>query len=616
MSNYQFFGNTGGGGGTGDVNGPASSTDNAITRFDGTTGKLIQNSTATLSDAGDIVANSITLTIPLATTSGGLGLNSYTTGDIIYSSAANTLAKLPISTNNKVLTIVGGIPSWETPSGGGTQVLLGKQTASNSSEIVFSGFLDSQYDYYQLNFENVQAANGSTVDFLIQFSQDSGSTFISADYDSSIVYSRAFNPNLTYTGGGVAFIKLLNNIAISGATSNGTINLYNLGNASAGLDVQGQISLNVYPSSNDQYINNIYGSNYNNTNFDAFRLYMSTGNILSGTVTLYGVLEAGSSGGGGGVTSVSAVAGRTTSTLGPNPIIDIDATWSGQTTLTVLGTVGTGTWNANVITEQFGGTAQDSYDEGDMLYASAANTLSKLTVASIPGQFIVSDGSLPTYYDPLNQWVIDEECIGGTGLWSVNGGGSGGVDAGTNFTDATHPGVWGIVTSSIFASYSVRSTSFVHVGNGMLSMQAIVRLDNLSDGTNRYRCQIGLGTDMNGAFGAMNNCILFNYIDNANSGQWQLITKNGGVTTTTNTTVAADTNYHNFRILVNAAGTSVSFYIDGSLVGGGAVTTNIPASTENMQIGVTNVNEGASDGSNRYILLDRIYAYQKLTSAR
>ena len=40
--------------GTGDVVGPASSTDNAIARFDGTTGKLIQNSTVTISDAGGI----------------------------------------------------------------------------------------------------------------------------------------------------------------------------------------------------------------------------------------------------------------------------------------------------------------------------------------------------------------------------------------------------------------------------------------------------------------------------------------------------------------------------------------------------------------------------------
>jgi hypothetical protein len=41
-----------GGAGSGDVVGPGSSTDNAITRFDGVTGLLIQDSTATLDDSG------------------------------------------------------------------------------------------------------------------------------------------------------------------------------------------------------------------------------------------------------------------------------------------------------------------------------------------------------------------------------------------------------------------------------------------------------------------------------------------------------------------------------------------------------------------------------------
>ena len=40
----------GGGGGTGDVVGPASSTDNGIARFDSTTGKLLQNSAVTIAD--------------------------------------------------------------------------------------------------------------------------------------------------------------------------------------------------------------------------------------------------------------------------------------------------------------------------------------------------------------------------------------------------------------------------------------------------------------------------------------------------------------------------------------------------------------------------------------
>src|SRR5690606_12350773 len=40
------------GGGSGDVTGPASSTDNAIARFDGTTGKVVQNSNVTIDDSG------------------------------------------------------------------------------------------------------------------------------------------------------------------------------------------------------------------------------------------------------------------------------------------------------------------------------------------------------------------------------------------------------------------------------------------------------------------------------------------------------------------------------------------------------------------------------------
>lgn len=44
----------GGGSGSGDVVGPISATDNALARFDGTTGKLIQNSLATLDDSGNM----------------------------------------------------------------------------------------------------------------------------------------------------------------------------------------------------------------------------------------------------------------------------------------------------------------------------------------------------------------------------------------------------------------------------------------------------------------------------------------------------------------------------------------------------------------------------------
>lgn len=59
--------------GTADVSGPASSTDNAVVRFDGVTGKIIQNSSVTISDAGAVSAASLSLTTALSVANGGTG---------------------------------------------------------------------------------------------------------------------------------------------------------------------------------------------------------------------------------------------------------------------------------------------------------------------------------------------------------------------------------------------------------------------------------------------------------------------------------------------------------------------------------------------------------------
>jgi len=66
----------------GDVTGPASSTDNAIARFDLTTGKVIQNSTVTLSDAGALQnVNEINFDITPTSVVGGAGSLSWNNND-------------------------------------------------------------------------------------------------------------------------------------------------------------------------------------------------------------------------------------------------------------------------------------------------------------------------------------------------------------------------------------------------------------------------------------------------------------------------------------------------------------------------------------------------------
>ncbi len=56
------------GGGSGDVVGPASATDNSLARFDTTTGKLIQNSNAILDDSGNLTTTDVTVSSVTAST--------------------------------------------------------------------------------------------------------------------------------------------------------------------------------------------------------------------------------------------------------------------------------------------------------------------------------------------------------------------------------------------------------------------------------------------------------------------------------------------------------------------------------------------------------------------
>lgn len=53
---------------------------------------------------------------------GGTGQTTYTLGDLIYSSATNTLGKLSIGSNGTVLTSSGTVPQWTTSTGSGNIV--------------------------------------------------------------------------------------------------------------------------------------------------------------------------------------------------------------------------------------------------------------------------------------------------------------------------------------------------------------------------------------------------------------------------------------------------------------------------------------------------------------
>ena len=106
--------------------------------------------------------------------------------------------------------------------------------------------------------------------------------------------------------------------------------------------------------------------------------------------------------GSGTVTSVSGTLNKIDSTGGTTPIIDISATYVGQTSITTLGTIGTGVWNGTTIAIANGGTGQvtntlgfnalsPTTTRGDIITRGATNN-QRLALGTV-GKILRSDGT-------------------------------------------------------------------------------------------------------------------------------------------------------------------------------------------------------------------------------
>lgn len=106
------------------VNTTATGYTTAILQAYLTSGGLVTNATHVAITANStvdvsITANSLTLSSPLATTSGGTGLATYSVGDLLVGNSSNALTKLAVGSDGYVLQINGaGVVAWNTLDGG------------------------------------------------------------------------------------------------------------------------------------------------------------------------------------------------------------------------------------------------------------------------------------------------------------------------------------------------------------------------------------------------------------------------------------------------------------------------------------------------------------------
>ena len=143
------------------------------------------------------------------------------------------------------------------------------------------------------------------------------------------------------------------------------------------------------------------------------------------------------------------------------------------------------------------------------------------------------------------------------------------IQPATGSTSTGYAGVYGTTSGN----------NFMSLGGGPVSFATSVFVPALSTSLERYRITLGFGTSAINASDPTG--ILFTYdeggIQNGTSGSpnWQCITAVSSVRTLTVTSVAVSTTaWQKFSIEINAASTSVEFYIDNVLVA--THTTNIP----------------------------------------
>jgi len=140
-----------------------------------------------------------------------------------------------------------------------------------------------------------------------------------------------------------------------------------------------------------------------------------------------------------------------------------------------------------------------------------------------------------------------------------------------------HPGVIRMTLgTSTTGNASIRSVSaFCFLGNSWeWRYDAIVKLIALSDGTDTYTMRLGF---IDSGTAESTDGVFFRYTHSVNGGKWQKVARNNSTETgsANDTTVTAQTStYSHFAIVVNSAGDSAEFFIDGVSVG--TETANIP----------------------------------------
>ena len=238
----------------------------AVSATDTVTIGLPSSITANLTGnvTGNVSGTAGGLSATLAVTSGGTGLTSATTGDIIYASGSNTFAKLGIGSTGQILAVSsGGIVEWVSPTTGDITAV---NTASNSG---LAGGATSGAISLIVDPSNLADGSGITAD-------TANDLLIMEDVTDGTVYK--IHPNQIASGSASALTDGDSDFTLSDGVANGIH--YELDNT----DMADWNQAGVVLTTNGGIFQ------HHQTQAATYSIPASTGSVMAGPVTITGTL--------------------------------------------------------------------------------------------------------------------------------------------------------------------------------------------------------------------------------------------------------------------------------------------------------------------------------------